>query len=254
MRYKAKVAYHGGKFKGWQIQPGQKTVQGDLELALQKLYQENIRIHASGRTDTGVHAKAQMIHFDTENDSIPTKNIQAALNSQTDKTIAIYDLESTSNDFHARYSEHHKTYRYYFDLNNPANPMYLDRCYHIPNANLDYKKMKEFISSIQGTHDFASFCSIDNSSDTTVRTIPYTTLSDIKDNIFYMGITGKGFLQHMVRIIAGTMIEIGVGKLELKKSIGVLGNSDKRNQLGMTLPGHGLILETIEYPEYEATL
>jgi tRNA pseudouridine38-40 synthase len=248
MRYRARVAYHGGKYKGWQIQPKEKTIQGEIEKALQKVTSEKIRIHASGRTDTGVHAKAQVIHFDLSKPKIPLWNLQAALNSQTNHDIGIYELSECSDEFHARYSEHQKTYHYHFDMNTPANPLYLDRTYNVPHPELNFKPMKKFLKYLEGTHDFSSFCSINNSSETTIRTIPSTELSELDDeNKFFLSITGKGFLQHMVRIIAGTMIEIGNDKISLDTAVSALGKPNLRDILGKTLPGHGLVLENINY-------
>ena len=248
MRYRSRVAYHGANYKGWQIQPKEKTVQGELENALSRITQQEVRVHASGRTDTGVHAKAQMIHFDLINCEIPDKNLQAAINSYTAKDIAIYELEQCDESFHARYSEHQKTYHYHFDLNNPADPLNLDRKYAISYQKLEFNLMRAFINELQGTHDFASFCSIHNSSDTTIRTIPQAHISEIdSNNHFFLSITGKGFLQHMVRIIAGTMIEIGAKKIELQLAKDALKKPDMREQLGKTLPGHGLCLESILY-------
>jgi len=250
MRYKARVAYHGGRYKGWQIQPNQRTMQGEIENALNKVFSKKIRIHASGRTDTGVHAKAQIIHFDILDSKLSAYKLQAALNSLTDYDIAIYDLSECDKNFHARHSEHHKTYRYKFDMNSPADPMTLDRAYKIPHSKLDFAVMAKFLKLLEGTHDFSNFCSVDNSSETTIRTILAVELSDLdSENKFYMDITGKGFLQHMVRIVAGTMIEVGIDKISLEVAESALINPGQRNILGKTLPGHGLVLESIVYIE-----
>ena len=244
------VSYYGAPFQGWQIQAHGKTIQGEIEKALYKLYQSKIRIYGAGRTDSGVHAKTQAFHFDLEKNKIPTENLKSALNANTSQYISIYHIELCDDSFHARYSEHTKTYCYYFDLSKPADPLYLDRSFALNHRELNFEHMKEYCKLLCGTHDFKNFCSIQNSTETTVRTIVDTNLSNLsQDKKFHISIKGKGFLQHMVRIIAGTLIDIGLEKIELEFIKKCLTGFGSREELGKTLPAHGLFLERIFYHE-----
>lgn len=247
MRYKATISYHGKAFDGWQIQAKGKTVQGELEHALKTIWHRDIRVIGAGRTDAGVHAKEQVCHFDLNRDEkkelFPFKR---SLNGLTSKYISVLNLEVVGDEFHARHSPHRKTYVYSFDLRDDPDPLALDFSYHRRSDDLNIKDMECFLESIQGEHDFASFCSIQNSTDTTIRTIHKTKLR-LKEKKMELFVEGKGFLQHMVRIIAGTMFGIGRGELKLESVLNVLGKSGLRDQLGKTLPAYGLCLSKTIY-------
>lgn len=246
MRYCLEVAYSGKPFQGWQIQPDGETVQGQIENALKQLTSSDIRVIGAGRTDSGVHARMQVCHFDLQEKRDNNKLLEA-LNGLTSKNIQIKKCNRVDDAFHARYSPHLKTYAYYFDTSRYPDPFTLETHYCTRGISMNRKEMKAFLTGLVGTHDFASFCSVQNSTETTVRTIHEAVLNDEEDGKFSMVMVGKGFLQHMVRIIAGTLIEVGTAKKTAKDMLSVLGCKNKREALGPTFPAHGLCLEKTEY-------
>ena len=246
MRYRLDVAYFGKPFQGWQIQPNTDTVQGDIEKALFSLFKKHIRLIGAGRTDAGVHARQQVAHFDVEATLDEAKTLHS-LNALTSRCIRMAGCVAVGDDFHARFSPHIKTYAYYFDAAVYPDPFTLDTHYHTHGVALDFARMREFLAALVGTHDFASFCSVQNSSETTVRTLNEARLVLGEDEKFKIELLGKGFLQHMVRIIASTCFDIGTGKRELAVALAALGRNDARKLLGATFPAHGLCLESTVY-------
>ena len=265
-RIRIDLAYHGAAFCGWQIQPNQRSVQGELMSALKKLYGREVLITGAGRTDAGVHALQQVAHLDLPRENccelshqpIDNKTCQGphisllarALNALTPPEMSVLNVEPVSSDFHARFSPHIKTYAYHFDLHQQPHPLLRDRAWHCRERDLNHEKMRIFCDLIVGTHDFGSFCSIQNSTETTVRTLVGAEMKKSGPSEWVFSVRGKGFLQHMVRILAGTLLGVGMGKIQLEVVGKILSRgSGFREQLGLTLPAHGLWLEKTEYVE-----
>lgn len=230
------------------------TVQGCLESALKQLYGGDIEVIGAGRTDAGVHALQQVAHADLPMGERGPKlhELNKALNAITPETLTVLSTELAENTFHARFKPHCKTYAYHFDLNQHPMPMMLDRCYHTRYRVVDIDAMKTFLDMIVGTHDFGSFCSAHNSTPTTVRTLVGSQLEEVGNGHWIMRVEGKGFLQHMVRILAGTMLYIGGRDLKLDFIAEVLKKGEGyREALGKTLPAKGLWLESTRYLEKE---
>jgi tRNA pseudouridine38-40 synthase len=247
MRIKAIVSYDGSSFSGYQIQPGKRTVQLELENVLCSMHKgEIVKVVASGRTDAGVHATGQVIHFDSPL-TIPMENWRTALNVQLPGDIRILSVEQVRDDFHVRYDATGKTYRYIWSLDQVHSPFERNYTVHADRYKPNIELMKESTVYLLGTHDFSSFCASKTSVKDFVRTVHSIELELKKEtNQLHMVINGNGFLYNMVRIIAGTMWEIAIGKKSVGELRGIVESCD-RSQAGKTAPAHGLYLENVEY-------
>ncbi len=247
---KLTLAYDGTDFYGWAIQPDVPTIQGTIVDVLCKITQEKIRLHASGRTDAGVHALGQVASFKTRS-IIPTANLQRALNCLLPPTIRVLEAKDMPLDFHARWHAQAKTYRYRI-LRAAVCPPFLWRyVYHYPFP-LDIEAMFAAVPQFEGEHDFSSFSSWSSKDDEQrhmVRTVLSATLSwQPAEQELVFGIKGRAFLRHMVRKIVGTLIEVGKGRLAASDIPGIFAARD-RTRAGPTVPAAGLCLLEVEYPE-----
>lgn len=248
-RIKCVVSYDGTNFHGYQVQPNRRTVQHEIEKVLAKMHQGKfIRIYSSGRTDTGVHARAQVFHFDTEL-NIPTENWQKALNAQLPDDIFIHDVAYVASDFHARFSAKAKEYRYFIKKSDDMDVFHRNYRY-IVKDDLDTERMKQACKVFEGTHDFTAF----SSARSTVKGDKVRTLFSVRcvseENGWSLRLRGDGFLYHMVRIIAGIIVEAGRGKVT-PEQIEAMFAADTRGNVGKTLPPQGLFLWKVEYDEAE---
>ena len=237
------VAYDGTNYSGWQIQPNGVTIQGILNDTLSELLGEKIEIMGASRTDAGVHALGNVAVFDTET-RIPGEKISYALNQRLPEDIRIQLSEEVDPDFHPRYCDSEKTYEY--RILNRRFPVPTERLYsYFYHYKLDVDKMREATSFLIGRHDFASLCGSGAQVKTTVRTI--TAMDVWRDgDMITIRISGEGFLYNMVRIIAGTLIEIGNGQYPPERMGAILKACD-RGAAGPTAPAHGLTLVGIEF-------
>ena len=240
---KLTIEYDGKHFNGWQKQPNKLNIQGEIERAIGEITGETIELIASGRTDAGVHAWGQVANFKTES-KIPTSKIAIAINSRLKKSIIIKKAEEVEEDFHSRYNCKKKTYQYRINNSEMGTAIYRDLEYHIP-TELNLGNMKQAIKYFIGEHDFYSFKASGTNNKNTVRTI-YKAEIEQKGERIIIELTGNGFLYNMVRIIAGTLVEVGLGKIkpeDIKKII----EAKDRQKAGKTLPPQGLYLVTVEY-------
>ncbi|MBR2259694.1 MAG: tRNA pseudouridine(38-40) synthase TruA [Blautia sp.] len=237
------VAYDGTNYSGWQIQPNAVTIQGVLNETLTSLLGEQIEVMGASRTDAGVHALGNVAVFDT-NTRIPGEKISYALNQFLPPDIRIQLSEEVESDFHPRYCDSEKTYQY--RILNRRFPVPTERLYsYFYHYKLDVDKMREATSFLIGRHDFASFCGSGAQVRSTIRTITGMDVSRDGDMIT-LTVTGTGFLYNMVRIIAGTLIEIGNGQYEPERMKEIL-EAKNREAAGPTAPAHGLTLVEISY-------
>ncbi|MFO6498593.1 MULTISPECIES: tRNA pseudouridine(38-40) synthase TruA [Bacillus] len=245
MRMKCTISYDGHLFFGYQVQPGKRTVQDELEKALKTLHKskERIPVVSSGRTDSGVHAVGQTIHFDSTL-SIPEAKWPYALNALLPDDITVNKAEAVDEQFHARFSAKRKEYRYLIDRGRHADVFKRHYAYHVP-YELDTEKMKEASDYLIGTHDFTSFCAVKTDVKDKVRTIYELEWSETDDGL-QMRIVGSGFLYNMVRIIAGTLLDVGTGKFS-PDDIGKMIAAQNRDAAGRTAPAHGLYLWNVIY-------
>lgn len=244
-RVKATVAYDGTNFAGYQLQPGMRTVQLEIDKALVKIHKDK-QAHsvASGRTDSGVHANGQVIHFDTPL-SLPPDRWQMALNVLLPTDIRIVDVSYVDEHFHARYGAIGKTYVYKWSYAAVHSPFERNYSVHLGRSKPDVEKMKEAAVHLIGTHDFTSYCSSKTATSNRVRTIRLLTLEKRGDELI-MTVEGDGFLYNMVRTIAGMLFAVGIGRYtptDIKK---ILELKD-RQAAGKTAPAHGLYLEEVTY-------
>ncbi|KXH80819.1 tRNA pseudouridine(38-40) synthase TruA [Sporosarcina sp. HYO08] len=245
-RVKATVTYDGTNFAGYQFQPGLRTVQAEIDKALVKIHKKDQSIHsvASGRTDAGVHATGQVIHFDTPFSLTPDRWCMA-LNVLLPKDIRIVDAEYVDEHFHARYSATGKTYVYKWSYSEIQSPFERNYMVHLGNLRPDLEQMKEAIQYILGTHDFTSFCSSKTATSNRVRTVRELTLEKQGDALV-MTIEGDGFLYNMVRTIAGMLLAVGRGWHRPEEVREILAARD-RKKASKTAPAHGLYLQSVTY-------
>lgn len=243
-RYKIIFSYDGSGFSGYQSQPGLRTIQTELETALQKINAGNhTPITSSGRTDKGVHALAQVAHFDLSI-TITTAKLKRALNSNLPEEIHVIKAEEVEDAFHARYDVKKKQYGYRINLGeyDPIRRNYIYQCNH----SLSIEKMKQAILYLKGTHDFRAFVSESNTKENCIRTITKVGIRPIEQDIYEIIFEGTGFLKYQVRNMVGLLIKIGEGKKEPEEMLHVLESKD-RSTGGKTAPAEGLYLRKVEY-------
>ena len=239
------VAYDGTNYCGWQVQPNGITIEEVLNRSLSNLLGEKIEVMGASRTDSGVHSLGNVAVFDT-NTRMPADKIAFALNQRLPEDIVVQGSCEVPSDWHPRYQESTKTYEY--RILNRTFRMPTRRLdtyfYHYP---LDVEQMSEAASYLVGTHDFASFCAANAQVKSTVRTI-YSCTAQKENDIITIRVTGNGFLYNMVRIIAGTLIEVGAGKRWPEEIKDILA-AENRDAAGPTAPAQGLTMMGIEYEE-----
>ena len=240
MRYFMRFSYNGSKFNGFQKQVDKRTVQGDLESVLSKIFNENIRVVASGRTDAGVHAYNQCLHFDSSKE-VDFDKLKFSLNCLL-HNIYVKELYSVPDDFHARYDCTKKEYIYKINVGE-FDPIYEEYIYQY-NKSLDIEKMKDACMYLIGEHDFRSFTSLDYEKNC-VRTI-YSIDISIENDIIYIDFVGNGFLKYMVRNMVGLLIEIGSSKRDVDCVKKILDLKD-RKEAGTCASACGLYLVNVNY-------
>ncbi|MGL4363139.1 MAG: tRNA pseudouridine(38-40) synthase TruA [Cellulosilyticaceae bacterium] len=245
MRIQFIVAYDGTNYHGFAKQVNALTIQEVIETAIFNLTKQNVVIIASGRTDTGVHAKAQCCVADLTT-SIPITRLAKALNSWLPNDIVIKEAKYVDDNFHPRYMAKKKTYRYQLLTAETSDPFIGKYCYFYP-YKLDVDRMVEAAKYIEGTHDFKCFCASGSSVKGTVRTI-YSLIISKKDDCIQIDVCGNGFLYNMVRIIVGTLVEVGRGRFDPEYMRQIIKSTD-RQLAGATAPAEGLMLLGIVYEE-----
>ena len=239
------VADDGTNYCGWQIQPNGDTIEGQLNKHLSQLLGEPIKVIGASRTDSGVHALCNLAVFDT-NARMPAEKISYALNQRLPEDIRIQRSEEVAADFHPRKVATRKTYEYKIYNAQFANP--LERLYsHFTYVSLDVSKMQEAAKHFVGEHDFAAVSTYKPEVESTVRTI-YDISVTKEENLIKIRVTGNGFLYNMVRIIAGTLMEVGRGRIEPSQIPGILASGD-REQAGPTAVACGLTLVSYEFEQ-----
>lgn len=242
-RVKLVVAYDGTNYHGWQVQDNGITIEEVLNRTISELVQEDIKVIGASRTDAGVHACGNVAVFDTES-RIPGDKFSFALNQRLPEDIRIQESCEVDADFHPRYADTVKTYEYNilnrrFEL--PSKRLYAAFCYY----PMDIERMDQAAAYLVGEHDFKSFCSAGAQVQTTVRTI-YAVNVTKDDDMVHIRITGNGFLYNMVRIIAGTLMQVGTGLMEPEQVKEILEARD-RSKAGPTAVAKGLTLVEIRY-------
>jgi tRNA pseudouridine38-40 synthase len=243
-RYKLLLEYNGSNYAGWQIQPNISSIQGKIQEAIKCFCQETTTVYGSGRTDAGVHALGQVAHFDLLVDKDPNELFRALNYYLRGSDISVLNATKVSDEFHARFSASGREYRYDIINRYPPSPLKQGLAWHVRFV-LDIESMKEAASLLVGTHDFASFRSIECQSKSSIKTIDHITLERI-DDIISIKIGARSFLHNQVRIIVGTLVEIGSGRRDPSDINRLLLEKD-RKQAGPTAPPHGLYFLKASY-------
>ena len=241
---KLTIEYDGKEFNGWQKQPKKLNIQGEIERAIGEITGEENDLIGSGRTDAGVHSLGQVANFKTES-TLPVEKFPIAINTKLKKSIRIIKAEEVDEAFHSRYSVHSKRYRYTINNSEYESALYRNMECHIPQK-LDIKKMQKAVKYFEGEHDFKAFKASGTSSKSSVRTIYKAEVIKGENSRIYIELTGNGFLYNMVRIIAGTLVDVGLGKIEPEDINNIIEEKD-RSKAGKTLPAAGLCLMEVSY-------
>ncbi len=237
------IEYEGTNYVGWQTQPNGIAVQECIEKALKRITGEDIRINGSGRTDSGVHAIGQVANFHTQA-RMPADRYAFALNAHLPPDIRIRNSFETEHDFHARFSAKRKRYRYTILLSPHARALTRNTALHV-HGRLDIESMEAVAKKIEGEHDFRAFMSQGTSMENTVRTV-YESVWKRDGEYLHYEVEGSGFLYNMVRILVGTMLDIGKGILP-PSAIEQALSTHQRSDAGATAPAHGLMLLEVTY-------
>lgn len=243
MRIKLIISYDGTRYGGWQLQKNAPSIQGELENILKTLTGKRIVVQSAGRTDAGVHALGQTAHFDYSG-SIPPQKLPFVFNSMLPKDIRVTGAWEVSDDFHARYNAKGKRYIYTIYNSPHSSALLYNRTMHVPQA-LEFQKMRAAAQYIIGTHDFKAFCAAGSYVKSTVRTVSRLEIAE-EFPLIRIIIEGNGFLYNMVRIIAGTLIQVGIGKLE-PETVAQIIQGRSRAAAGFTAPAQGLMLDEVFY-------
>lgn len=242
-RVRLTVAYDGTNYHGWQIQKNGITIESELNRCLTDLLKEPIEVIGASRTDSGVHALGNIAVFDTVN-RMPAEKISYALNQRLPEDIRIQKSEEVDGDWHPRHCDSRKTYEY--RIYRGQFPMPTKRLYSLFSYHkYDVNKMQEAAAYLEGEHDFKSFCQTGAQVESTVRTLYSVEVTEQGEDLV-IRVCGNGFLYNMVRIIAGTLMEIGQGKRKPKDICSILEAKD-RSAAGPTAPAHGLMLIKYEF-------
>jgi len=242
-RYRAIVEYDGTNFAGWQRQPGQRTVQGVLEDTLKEMTGESVFMRAAGRTDAGVHADGQVVTFDLEV-NIPPHGLLRGLNSVLPEDVALVDVALAPADFDARFSARGKVYRYTVWAHFVRSPLRAQRAWHVRQP-LDLEAIRAAAAALVGEHDFRAFRASDCERRTTRRIVRRIDV-DRQGAVLTIDVEATAFLKNMVRILVGTLIDVGRGRLEPAAVARMLQTGD-RAAGGMTAPAQGLTLLRVIY-------
>ena len=242
--YKLKISYDGSRYFGWEHQPDRETIQGKIETVLARMVDKDmVDLIGAGRTDAGVHARAMIanVHLDTP---MSPEEIRDYANRYLPDDIVILEVREAADRFHARYKAVGKTYQYTcFD--GPVKPVF-DRKYYTPlDQELDVEAMQEAAHFLEGKHDYKSFCGNSRMKKSTVRIVDTITVRRRKGYV-YLTFHGTGFLQNMVRIMSGTLIEVGLGR-KRPEEVGEILEACDRKVAGPTAPAKGLCLLKVDY-------
>jgi len=246
MRYKLLIEYDGTNYCGFQRQkePGQNSIAQCLEEAIFKLSQEEVKITGAGRTDTGVHALGQVVHFDLKKTFTPYKMIMALNNYLREEAIVVLDYEVVDENFHARISAKMRHYNYIIINRRSSLALDKNRAHHI-SRKLDISAMQEAANHLIGTHDFSSFRDAECQALSPIKSVEKILISQSGEKIC-INVSAKSFLHHMVRNIVGTLIWVGVGKISADDMKKILEAKD-RNQSGPNVPACGLYFLKTDY-------
>lgn len=243
MRYFITLSYDGTRFHGWQVQPNGTSVQGELQRALSLILRQDIQVTGAGRTDTGVHARMMVAHFDTDAPLADCRQLAYKLNRLLPCDIAIERIEPVGDDMHARFSATSRTYYYYLHTTKDPFLRHYSCELHYP---LDFRLMNEAAQMLLTYDDFGAFCKSHADVKTTLCHVTKAEWKQTSPTAWRFEITANRFLRNMVRAVVGTLIDVGRGRLTLSDFRKVI-EGKKRTEAGESMPGHALFLVDIKY-------
>lgn len=244
-RYFIYLSYDGTRYHGWQVQPNAITVQQEIDRCLSTLLRTEVLTTGAGRTDTGVHARLMVAHFDFEG-VIDTTQLAYRMNRMLPADISVSRIEPVSSDMHARFSALARTY--YYNIHQDKDP-FLNRYSTRVSYQLDFRRMNEAASLLIGEHDFAAFCKADTDVKTTICRVSeaqWERLDDAFTRRWRFKITANRFLRNMVRAVVGTLIDVGRGRISIEELKAIMASGNRSNA-GESVPAHGLTLVDIKY-------
>ena len=244
MRVKIEISYLGDEYSGFQIQKNKKTIQNEIEKVLFEIFNYNISIIASGRTDAGVSAIRQVAHFDLKED-IDVSKLYKRMNSMLPLDIRILSSEKVMQEWHARYSAKRKTYCYNFYVSQVLIPYYDKHSLNV-GADLNIEAMKKACEYLIGEHDFSAFCASNTNVVNKTRIIYDAEIKQESEMCYSFEITGNGFLYNMVRIVFGTLLQVGLSKITPEEFYSIIESKD-RNKAGRTASSKALFLKSVCY-------
>lgn len=248
VRYKAIISYDGYAFAGFQRQPHVRSVQEEIEKTLLKINSgQEVLLHGAGRTDSGVHALGQVIHFDLPQ-LRDIEKLRFALDTQSPEDIDVIAVEKVADTFHCRYTKHSKTYEFLVDIGRPKNPMMRHYATHFPYP-IEFERIQKAIKKLEGTHDFTGFTASGTSVVDKVRTITQAqVVYDTERQFLIFTFSGNGFLYKQIRNMVGTLLRIGNHRMDIEQIDRIL-TEKNRNLAGPTAAPNGLYLKEINYEE-----
>lgn len=238
------IEFDGTDFVGWQIQDNGRSVQEEIQRALTTLYKEEIKVTGSSRTDAGVHARGLVCSAKVPFD-IPVEKLPLACNALLPEDVAVVEAYDVCDEFNARFDSQGKRYIYRIVYDRVRHPL-LSRYSHFVTGKLDVEAMKKAAPLFEGERDFAAFCAVGGSQNTTVRKLNHVEIRSSEEGLIEIEVVGEAFLYNMVRIIAGTLLYVGQGKIAVEDVSAVIESCD-RERAGKTLPPEGLTLEEVFY-------
>ncbi|RMF19265.1 MAG: tRNA pseudouridine(38-40) synthase TruA [Deltaproteobacteria bacterium] len=245
MRVRATIEYDGTAYAGWQVQPDQPTIQGELERALRIALGRPTAVAGAGRTDAGVHALGQVAAFDAP-DETDLYRLRASLNGLTADDISVVELARAAPDFDPRRDARARTYEYTIVSGRPPSPLLRDRSWHV-FPRLDHALLERLASRVEGEHDFSAFRAANCESPTTVRRV-FDSSWSARDGVYRYTIRANAYLKQMVRVLVGTMVDVCLGRMREAEFAALLEGGDRR-KAGRTAPARGLTLVRIEYED-----
>lgn len=246
MKTLLRLAYNGESYCGWQVQKNGISVQGEMCRAAETVFGEGVKVTGCSRTDSGVHAREYYCTLETPDSApvLPVSRIPTAINRYLPESITVFEARAVDDGFHARYSVKEKTYEYIFDNGAQRDPFLHKRAWHIAKP-LDEIKMNEAAKGFVGEYDFSAFMASGSSVKDTVRRVTAASVTREGDRVIFR-VTANGFLYNMVRIMAGTLRDVSIGKIAPDEMREIILSKD-RKKAGLTAPPHGLYLVNVEY-------